>query len=65
MGIVSLAKDVRPGDTVHVRRGDSFPLEARTVERVEILAHTVRFWFGGHATAVMHPYEVLGVERAD
>lgn len=62
---MTLAKDVRPGDTVYLRRGDALLLEGRLVERVELLTHTVRLWFGGHATAIMHPYEVLGAERAD
>lgn len=65
MGIVALAKDVKLGDIVYLRGGGQIQLEGRTVERIEVGRHLIRLWVGGHNTALIHPYEVVGVERAD
>lgn len=64
MGLVVLAKDVLAGDVAYIRRDEASRLVGLPVERVEVLENSVRLWLPGHATAIMHPYEVLGVERA-
>ena len=65
MGIVALARDVRLGDIVYLRDGNSSQLEGKHVERIEVGSVMIRLWVGGYTTALVHPYEVVGVERAD
>lgn len=64
-GIVVLAKDVRPGDVAYLRTSGEFLPREVYVEMVELGQHTLRIWGPGHSTYLVHPYEVMAVERAD
>lgn len=60
---MTVAKEVLPGDVTFLRQGSSFSPREVAVSRVEIGENTVRIWGQGHDSYLVHPYEVVAVER--
>lgn len=59
MGLVVLAKDVILADVLYLKG------VGRPVEKIEVGVNLIRFWFSGYSSALAHPYDVVGVERAN